>query len=508
MGDPEIATGLFGSTPSQGTQNIDTLTDKICQHLQRLGQRVMFKWMMPTLSEILARSELISIANSHHKAERSWCGAIAALNDLLSQDPALQGLLLSGSPILAHPHPQIASWLFSSLPEAHASLFRLPPSASLPLSPVWPSQDGDPLSSDERVCPLTPTTLLLPQDPLHYEQFALVLTPSFSLVMAIAPQRNGELGFQFSFDPQDVEMAWVALRSRVSLTGTADQIQHLDNLYHQFPPVAPGYQTVMAFSQLMVQYLPEPAVSTADSCPEKEKKNTVLSPVTPNPQPDLELLQAIAHEVKTPLATIRTYTRLLLKRSNLPPEVLKRLQTIDRECTEQIDRFNLIFRAVELETTPSKSSSTHLTPTSLSQVFQESIPRWQKQASRRNVTLDVILPQHTPTVVSDPNLLDQVLTNVIQNFTSTLPTGSHVQVEVTPAGSQLKLQLVSETAQACSSLSPFKALGQVLMFQPETGNLSLNLSVTKNLFEAIGGKLLIRQRPKQGNVMTIFLPIR
>jgi K+-sensing histidine kinase KdpD len=104
--------------------------------------------------------------------------------------------------------------------------------------------------------------------------------------------------------------------------------------------------------------------------------------------------------------------------------------------------------------------------------------------------------------------LDQVLTNVIQNFTSTLPTGSHVQVEVTPAGSQLKLQLVSETAQACSSLSPFKALGQVLMFQPETGNLSLNLSVTKNLFEAIGGKLLIRQRPKQGNVMTIFLPIR
>lgn len=473
----------------------------------------MFEWIMPTLSEILARSE--PIANHQNKAERSWCGAIAALNHLLDRDELAQGLILCSSPILAHPHPQMTSWLFLPLQEAHSLLFKLPPAPSqpgaLPIPPVGPSPvyGCTPLPSDES-CPLTPTTLLAPQDPLHYEQFALVLTPSLSLVMAIAPQTSGDLGFQFSFDPQDVERAWNALRSRVCLTGTPEHVQHLDTLYQQFPPVAPGYQTVMAFSRLMVQYLPEPsvAVSTADQSSEGAKKQTPPSPTTTTPQPDLELLQAIAHEVKTPLATIRTYTRLLLKRSNLPPEVLKRLQTIDRECTEQIDRFNLIFRAVELETTPTKSQSTQLTTTSLAQVFQESIPRWQKQAGRRNVTLDVVLPQHTPTVVSDPHLLDQVLSNVIQNFTSTLPTGSHVQVEVTPAGNQLKLQLISETPQACPSLSPFKALGQVLMFQPETGNLSLNLSVTKNLFEAIGGKLLIRQRPKQGEVMTIFLPIR
>jgi len=467
----------------------------------------MFEWTMPTLSEILAKSKSIAIANGQHKAERSWCGAIAALNHLLDRAEPPQGLILSASPILTHPHSQITSWLFSALPEAHASLFQLPPAASLPLAPVWPPHDHncEPLSTQE--CLLNPTTLLVPQDPLHHEQFALVLTSTFSLVMTIAPQSQGELGFLYSFDPQDIEKAWAALRSRVCLTGTPEQVEHLDNLDHQFPPVAPEYQTVMVFSQLMLHYLPEAsvAVSTADRPSEREKKNR---PTPATSQPDLELLQAIAHEVKTPLATIRTYTRLLLKRSNLPPEVMKRLQTIDRECTEQIDRFNLIFRAVELETTPTKSSSPHLTPTSLSQVFQESIPRWQKQAGRRNVTLDVMLPQHTPTVVSDPNLLDQVLTNVIQNFTSTLPTGSHVQVEVTPAGDQLKLQLISETAQACSSFSPFKALGQVLMFQPETGNLSLNLSVTKNLFEAIGGKLLIRQKPKQGNVMTIFLPIR
>jgi signal transduction histidine kinase len=52
-----------------------------------------------------------------------------------------------------------------------------------------------------------------------------------------------------------------------------------------------------------------------------------------------------------------------------------------------------------------------------------------------------------------------------------------------------------------------QALGQMLMFQPETGSLSLNLAVTKNLFQAIGGKLTVRQKAEQGEVLTIFLPL-
>jgi signal transduction histidine kinase len=45
------------------------------------------------------------------------------------------------------------------------------------------------------------------------------------------------------------------------------------------------------------------------------------------------------------------------------------------------------------------------------------------------------------------------------------------------------------------------------MFQPETGNLSLNMNVTKNLFQALGGKFVVRQKPEEGEVLTIFLPL-
>jgi hypothetical protein len=252
-------------------------------------------------------------------------------------------------------------------------------------------------------------------------------------------------------------------------------------------------------------------LSVAHSLETPDLSNAVLE----TGSPDVELLHAIAHEVRTPLTTIRTLTRSLLKRTDLAPDVLKRLGIIDRECSEQINRFGLIFRAVELETAQTHQAPMSLTRTCLADVFQQSIPRWQQQANQHQMTLDFVLPQKMPAVVSDPTMLDQVLTSLIERFTRNLPSGSHIQVDVTLAGSQLKLQVQSHPDASCEGAAKTgcgmaqsaKSIGQLLTFQPETGSLSLNLSVTKNLFQAIGGKLIVKQRPKQGEVMTVYFPL-
>ncbi|NJO19106.1 MAG: HAMP domain-containing histidine kinase [Spirulinaceae cyanobacterium RM2_2_10] len=219
---------------------------------------------------------------------------------------------------------------------------------------------------------------------------------------------------------------------------------------------------------------------------------------------ELELLQALTHEIRTPLTTIRMLTRLLLKkRGNLTKEAVERLETIDQECTEQINRMELIFRAVELETRSPASEDVPLAPIALQQLIQQCVPQWQKQAQRRNVTLDVLMPDQLPTVVSNPIMLDKVLMGLMESLTRNLPLGGQIQVQVATAGHQLKLQLRSEEAAFSSS----QALGQLLMFQPETGSLSLNLNVTKNLFQAMGGKLTVRQHACRGEVLTIFLPL-
>jgi signal transduction histidine kinase len=544
---------------------------------------IVYKWYLPTLSEVIAFSELMqeskagSPTKGYIRAEREWSGAIAALNQLFQQSElqqpdladlptdldcakqadrslqAVQGLVLSGpSPVLAQPEiiKTVSAWTFTSAPVGQKAWtpLQLPPAAE------------DQTALDGSELPILP---LLPNDPLASERFCLVLTPRYSLVMALGELEDYPASFWFSFDPEVVWQAWRSLRSRLLMVNSPS-LSCLDSLVKQFSPVAPDYRTVMQFSRLMLTNLPEPfereikrdfatsaasreegatldlshsesrsarsAAKTADpSWQTAIAQETIRTAATELGQDrldklaqakgaDTELLQAIAHEIRTPLTTIRTLTRSLLKRKDLNPDVLKRLEIIDHECTEQINRFNLIFRAVELETSAVKRPLMPLTAISLAQVFQQNVPRWQQQASQRNLTLDVILPQKLPMVVADPTMLDQVLTGLIDRITHSLPPGSRIQVHVSLAGHQLKLQFQSDLQAAKTgssaarddkaSFTPtLKSLGQLLMFQPETGSLSLNLSVTKNLFQALGGKLIVRQKPQQGEVLTIFLPL-
>jgi signal transduction histidine kinase len=503
----------------------------------------VYKWYLPTLSEIIALHEpnhaspVGSRAQLRLKAEREWCGAIAALNSLLqnladvdeavaSGDtlPLIKGVVLSGSlPVIDHPGivTNFSTWTFTAMPLQATSWmpFHLLPSAE----------------SQSPASRLAVSTLpLLADDPLAVEQFCLVLTAEFCLVMALGDAMEGQSEFLFSFNPDIACQAWRSLRSRLILTNP--QVLHqLDTLVEQFAPVTPDYQTVSQFSRFMLAALPEPSelgfplTANGHKPIHAETGYAAASPIQPpdrslehlakeRSRVDVELLQAIAHEVRTPLSTIRTLTRLLLKRKDLNPDVIKRLETIDQECTDQVDRFNLIFRAVELETAAIKHPLTPPAAISLTQVFQQNVPRWQQQASQRCLTLEVSLPQKLPLVLADPTMLDQVLTGLIDRITHSLPPGSHIHLRVKLAGHQLKLQF--QPYPHCEDGNPalgqgmkrgftptLKSIGEMLMFQPETGSLSLNLAVTKNLFQALGGKLIVRHRPQQGEELTIFLPL-
>jgi signal transduction histidine kinase len=455
------------------------------------------RWLLPTLSEILAKSESTSIEplagidsapDKNHsndlllrQGEQQWQSAIYALGYLLQTAPSnddLAGLLLC----------------------APVPLFNAGEYATAIFSPVHPGQpllaSTTAVAADVAIPPEIP---LLPADPLQHERFCLVLTAQFGLVMSLSS--NEAPHFQFSFDPADVNLAWQSLRARVMLTAT-HQLAALDAIVDRLPPVAPDYQLVMRFSQILLQQLP---TTTATAAP--------VAPAATRVQPDskstadLELLQALTHEIRTPLTTIRTLTRSLLRRSGLEEQVIKRLESIDRECTEQINRMELIFQAVELAEGP----AVDLTSMSVSHLLEQSLPIWQKQAERRQVNLAVAMPQQLPEVRSNPTILDRVLTGLVENFTRNLPAGSQVEVEVVPVGDRIKLQVrsmreeLADLEQHCPDKT--QAVGKMLTFRPETGNLSLNLQVTKDLFQMLGGKLVVKTNQQQGETMTIFLPM-
>ena len=483
------------------------------------------KWLLPTLSEVLAKAEPtgidlvvpigyaqgkpefnpptpnpeIDITESGNRAISQWQSAIASVEALIlqalpspmgmsdmSEETVIEGLLIT-APLPLFSHPAIVSQLHTITFTSHQTNLQLPPCSSI---------DPHHYPSSSHHFPIE----LLATDPLADERFCLVLTSRFSLVVVLG-EENGSQRCQFSFDPQDINMAWKSLRGRMMLTAP-HHLTCLDELVEQFSPIEPDYRWVMTFSQNLLQH--QPVATLAPPQP------TFTHPPIDIPTKlaaDVELLQALTHEIRTPLTTIRTMTRLLLRQSDLSPRVLNRLGAIDRECTEQINRMELIFSAVELATTK-PSQAVNLTTMSITQLLEQSLPHWQQQAERRNLDLAVDIPHQLPAVFSNHTILDRVLTGLVENFTRNLPSGSRIQVEVTPVGDKLKLQFQSRIEDTIPT-APTKrhSIGQLLTFEPETGNLSLNLNVTKNLFQQLGGKLIVRQHPQQGEVLTIFLPL-
>lgn len=220
---------------------------------------------------------------------------------------------------------------------------------------------------------------------------------------------------------------------------------------------------------------------------------------------ELSLLEAITHEVRTPLATIRTLIRSLLRRKDLPNVVMNRLQHIDAECTEQIDRFGLIFHAAELERHQHKTTS--LARTDLGKMLEMLVPGWNQQLERRGIHLHLSLSSNLPAVLSDPSRLEPMLGGLIDRTSRGLPSGGLIFLELSAAGHRLKLQILSQVSadQDIRETMPEQTseLGPVLSWNPSTGSLQLSQGATQRMLASLGGRL--KNRRDRG--LTVFFPI-
>ena len=393
-------------------------------------------------------------------AKEFWYRAIAVLQQF-SMQSQLKGLLLTHYPYIfpntAYRQPELQTWVFTT---SKSSLF---PTASLPI-------DNTQVISIPKA------------DNLNQEWFCILATDTFSVLILSSPKSHSCV---WSLHPIAIQAAIAVLLPRIR---RAEQQALLQSNLQQFPLTLPPYQITARFCAILMaqssihQELPIPEIQEVD------------------------IIKAITHEVRTPLTTIRMLVRSLKRRKDISAEVKTRLDRVDAECTEQIERFNLIFEAAQLDSYPIM-----LEATQIEEILSDGFMRWQEHAGRRQISLEMILPTEIPAILSNALLLSQVLNGLVDRLVRSFPPDSHIQLILTSAGEYLKLQFQSQvTRQGGGDLPLLKAVGQWLMLQPETGTLSLSLPTTKTLLKALGGKLTVRMHSTSaaydGEILTIFLP--
>ncbi|MEN9261173.1 MAG: HAMP domain-containing sensor histidine kinase [Thermostichus sp. HHBFW_bins_43] len=485
--------------------------------------------------------------------EKSWQQTVAALVRLW-QEVGQFGVVLSGP----------VSWLPPSVVRVCQNSASEAPLPQLPVSidtsetarkPREPAREAPwlftpDLSPESILTPGQTVIPLLPRDPLAEEPFLLVLTPVFSAVAAQGHHpHTQQVGMMISFDPEVVQRAWQSLEQRVQ-QGRPDRLPLWQSLAKHYPLMDPHVRVLARFSSLLllghladlgsqparlppatteVEASPEPRASAekveqleqripaTSSSPQSAPPSSSTHDVSSGQQNGLseaELLRALIHEVQTPLSTIRTLASLILKRTDLPPRVREYAEKIDRECTEQINRFSLFFQATETVMPAPEAREgrrLQLEPIALVDLVRQNLPRWQEQVERRGSRLDLDIPDELPDVVSDPKALEAVLFGMIDRIARSTPPGSHIRAQLVSAGDLVKLQVQVDTTKGgisspATEAKPPQAIGQLLVLQPDTGAVSLSIPVTQTLFRALGGYLTVRHRAHQGEVLNIYLP--
>ena len=429
---------------------------------------------------------------SESSVRRMWWAALDTLqSEILLPMNLTRGLWLS-SPLPALYEPKLLKkfqgWVWAPkdlLNLKNPSIGMLPPSQSFSADC---HNDG---SGYERLT-------LLEED--GNDPLLIVITPEIQIALALEGT-SLERKLLMRSDPETLSDLLTLLDNRLN-SENIEQANNLRKALGELGQLKTNEDLSKVFWPLLSQRLADVAPSlNIQTLPDNFSNENQST----SKNSEISLLEALTHEIRTPLATIRTLIRSLLRKQDLSKVVETRLKQIDIECTEQIDRFGLIFNAVELER--SKPEQTNLALTDLGKMLTMLHPVWSNQLERKGLRLILDITPDLPKVLSDSEGLELMLTGLIDRNSRGLQSGGELTLKLRPAGHRLKLQILTElsttTHSEISEDVSNEEIGPVLSWNPATGNLQLSQAATQRLLKSLGGRLTNRR----DKGITIFFPV-
>lgn len=218
-------------------------------------------------------------------------------------------------------------------------------------------------------------------------------------------------------------------------------------------------------------------------------------------------LADMVHELRSPITSISGFSQLMLIRSDLSPEDMKKgLENIYREANRLAQMINDFLDLSRLETGRTRLEEE---PVSLSLLTQEVIDMFYPQAEEKEIDLSLQIQDDIPDIIGDSNRLKQVIVNLVDNAAKyTLPGG---KINVTLSANDLRLQVsVRDTGQGIAPKdleSIFDKFYRVEATENEVRGSGLGLCIAKRIIEAHQGDIWVESEPGVGSAFTFSLPL-
>jgi signal transduction histidine kinase len=203
-----------------------------------------------------------------------------------------------------------------------------------------------------------------------------------------------------------------------------------------------------------------------------------------------EFLATLAHELRNPLAPIRTSIEVL-KHPGGPGEAEHAHRLIDRQMLHMV---RLIDDLLDVSRITADKLKLRMDPLDMNDVVQQAIETTRVPIDRAFHELVVRLPPVPVIVVGDSGRLSQVVANLIQNACKYTPPGGRIEVSAAIAGVEVELRVKDNGVGIPALFLPrlFEKFSQVApALNGAEGGLGLGLAIVRELVTMHGGAVRV-----------------
>lgn len=224
----------------------------------------------------------------------------------------------------------------------------------------------------------------------------------------------------------------------------------------------------------------------------KEELKRSLSAQWKLEQERIEMVEALAHDLKSPLSILKAYSEALADDTNIDEEQQQYLSIIEENIDKSVSLVQQMQYTSELD---HSSISLVKAPVNLKEFLEQKVADYKLQARPENITVTLEVQNKIPdSVILDINKLERILDNIVSNGLQYTPANGKIHISVKMKNGKLYYRI-------CDTGLGFSAKDMEKVFmkfyrgnearQSKGGHSGLGLYIAKQLTELMGGTINI-----------------
>lgn len=221
-----------------------------------------------------------------------------------------------------------------------------------------------------------------------------------------------------------------------------------------------------------------------------------------------QFVSMVAHELKTPVAAVLGFIRIILDDSIKLPEN-KKADYLSRSRNRLESLISMVNDLLDISRMEIKTKQREIKDVNIIEILNSITEFLELELKNKNVKVNTDFEENLPLISADQNEINRLFTNIIGNALKYNKAGGEINISVKTSGKYIVTKITDtgigmkpeEKAKLFQEF--FRAKNDKTRDIPGTG---LGLSIVKRIVESYSGKTEVESEYGAGSTFTIYLP--